>query len=84
MKYFKQDLTTINNIPKQSLWLNNYITIDNEIIYWTKWGKVGIHSIGDIVNTNNVPLTHNEIVNKYNLKTTFPDSLQLQKAIPST
>ncbi len=37
--------------------------------------------MGDIVNSNNVPLTHNERVNKYNLKTTFLDSLQLPKAI---
>ncbi len=35
-----------------------------------------------MVNSNNVPLTHNEIVNKYNLKTTFQNSLELQKDIP--
>ncbi len=82
MKYFKQEPTTIKDISNQSLWLNKYITIDNKIIHWIKWEKASIHRIGDIVNCNNVPLTHNEIVNKYNLKTTFLDSLQLLKSIP--
>ncbi len=75
--------TTIKDISNESLWLNKHITIDNKIIYWKKWEKAGIHRIGDIVNSNNVPLTHNEIVNKYNLKITFVDLLQLQNSIPT-
>ncbi len=82
MKYSKQEPTTIKDISHKNLWLNKYITIDNKIIYWTKWEKTGIHRIKDIVNINNIPLTYNAIVNKYNLKTTFLDSLQLQKTIP--
>ncbi len=83
MKYFKQEPTTIKDISNQSLSLNKHITIDNKIIYWEKWEKAGIHRIGDIVNSNNVHLTHNKIVNICNLKTTFLDSLQLPKSIPS-
>ncbi len=77
MKYLKQESTTIKDISNQRLWLNKLITIDNKIIYWKKWENAGIHRIGEIVNSNN-----NEIVNKYNLKTSFLDSLQLLKSIP--
>ncbi len=49
MKYFKQEPTIIKGISNQSIWLNKYITIDNEIIYWKKWDKAGIDRIGDII-----------------------------------
>ncbi len=37
-----------------------------------------------MVNDNNTPLTYNQIESKYNLKTTFVETLQLQKSIPKS
>ncbi len=76
MKYFKQDPRTIKDISNQSLWLNKYITINNKPIFSELWEIVHIHKLRDIVNDSNTPLIHNQIVSKYNLKTTFLETLQ--------
>ncbi len=84
MKYFKQEPRTIKGISYQSLWLNKYITINNKQIYWKKWEIAGIHKLRNIVNDNNTPLTLNQIVSKYNLKTDVLETLQLQNYIPKS
>ncbi len=85
MKYFKQEPRTIKDISNESLHLNKYITINNILIYLTKWEIAGIHTIRDIIiNDSNTSLTHSQIVSIYNLKTFFMETLQLQKYLPKS
>ncbi len=37
MSNFKKELITTQYILEQSLWLNKYIEINNETVYWRSW-----------------------------------------------
>ncbi len=68
MRNFKKEPITTQDILEQSLWLNKYIEINNETVYWRSWINAGILHINDIVH-NVTLLTQDEIQFKYNLTT---------------
>ncbi len=60
MGNFKKEPITTQDIHKQSLWLNKYIEINNETVYWRSWINTGIWHICDIVH-NGTFLTQDEL-----------------------
>ncbi len=83
MKYFKLDPVNLMDILTQSLRLNNNVTTNKELLYWKTWEDEGIAQLKDILNNHNLYLTHEELKNKYNIRTTFLDTLNIQNSIPT-
>ena len=83
MKYFKLDPVNLMDILTQSLWLNNNVITNKELLYWKTWEGQGISQLKDILNNHNLYLTHEELKNKYNIRTTFLDTLNIQNSIPT-
>ncbi len=81
MSNFKKESITCQYILEQLLWLNKYIEINNENVYWRSWIDAGILYINDIVH-NGTCLTQDEIQFKYNLTTTNLAIIQIQGSIP--
>ncbi len=81
MKYFKLEPVNLMDILTQSLWLNNNVTTNKELLYWKTLEDQGIAQLKDILNNNNLYLTHEELKNKYNIRTTFLDTLNIQSSI---
>ncbi len=82
IKYFKLGPVNLMDILTQSLWLNNNVTTNKELLYWKAWGEQGIAQLKDVLNNHNLYLTHEELKNKYNIRTTFLDTLNIQNSIP--
>ncbi len=61
---FKKEPTTAQNIFKQSIWLNDQITINNKCIISKSWKNSGILYINDIINPSNGLFVSHEIVQK--------------------
>ncbi len=80
MSNFKKEPITTQYILKQSLWLNKYIEINNETVYWRSWINAGILHINDIVH-NGIFLSQDEIQFKCNLTTTYLAIIQIQESI---
>ncbi len=76
MSNFKKEPIATQDILEQSLWLNKYIEINNETVYWRSWINAGILHINDIVH-NGTFLTQDEIQFKYNLTTTYLAIIQI-------
>ncbi len=71
MKYFKLHPVNLMDILTQSLWLNNNVTTNKELLYWTSWEDQRIAQLKDILNNHNLYLTHDELKNKYNIRITY-------------
>ncbi len=57
--------------------------INNRIIFWNSWTKAGIMYINDIIKQHNgIFLTHEELQYKFNIKTNYMETLQIQFTIP--
>ncbi len=81
MAHFKQQPINIVETLTQSLWLNQHIISNRKTLYWKTWENLGITQIKDILNKDNELLSHQELVNKYNIRTTLLDPLTLHKCI---
>ncbi len=79
MANFKQQPVNTVDTLTQSLWLNQHITSNRKN---TLLDNFGLYQL-DIFNKNNELLFHQELVNKYNIRTTFLDTLTLDKCIPA-
>ncbi len=83
MAHFKQQpINTVHTLT-QSLWLNQHITSNRKTLYSKTWENYGITQIKDIFNKYNDLLSHQELLNKYNIRTTFLNTLTLHKCIPA-
>ncbi len=58
-----------------------YYFKQKKTFYWKVWGNLGFTQISDILNDDNQLLSHLELVNKDNIKTTFLDTITLHKCI---
>ncbi len=83
MKKFKQTPSNLIQILNQSIWLNENLKINNKYMYNKQFTNKGILYIKDILDDNGDFLTHNEMISKYKLATTFIECLQLKSCIPT-
>ncbi len=81
MSNFKKEPITTQNILEQSFWLNKYIEINNENLYWRSSINAGILHINHIIH-NRTFSTQDEIQFKCNLTTTYLAIIQIQESIP--
>ena len=58
----------VQNIRRQSLWLNKHILVNKKEIKWNKWIEKKILIIHDIVDARGFFLTITDIELKYNFK----------------
>ena len=82
MKFFKNEPTNLNEILKQSLWLNENIKINSEYIYYKKWDEKGVNKIKHIINEFGIFMNNKQIYDKYKIKTNYLELLQIQKSLP--
>ena len=83
MKDFKKEPINLTEILNESLWLNDRIRTKKGHIYIKSWEIKNILMMRDLFNEFGILLTHNELKNKYNINTTFLQTMQVHKAIPS-
>ena len=69
-------------IKQEIIWNNRYITINNSVVLYKKWLRGGIIRIKDILDEDNLFISHTEIERKYGIKCNFLDVLQLRQSIP--
>ncbi len=81
MKLFNQKPETIKEIIDQSLWLNEYITINKHYLYFKNWENKGIHKIRDIIDHSGKLLSHEELKTKHNIKTNLIQTIQILKSM---
>ncbi len=73
----------ISDILNESLWLNDNIMVNKNYLYLKSWENNGISQVRDILNENGEFLTHEELKPNYNITTTFLQTIQVQKSIPT-
>jgi exonuclease III len=83
MKYFKLEPINFTEILNESLWLNQRIKTTQGHIYIKSWESNNILTVRNLFNEFGILLSHNELTSKYNIHTTFLQTLQVQKSIPS-
>ncbi len=83
MKFFINGPECISDILNESLWLNDNIMVNKNYLYLKSWENNGISPIRDILNDNGEFLKHEELKQKYNITTTFLQTIQVQKCIPT-
>ncbi len=57
-------------------------THTKKTFYWKTWEHLGITQIKDMLNDDNQLLSNLKLVNKYDIKTTFLETITLHKCIP--
>ncbi len=57
--------------------------VNKNYLYLKSWENNGISQFRDILNENGEFLTHEELKQKYNITTTFLQTIQVQKSIPT-
>lgn len=77
------DPETESEVQEEILWNNKNITISGAPVEWDQWKSAGIICINDLLHqTENRFLSHLEITNKFRIKCSFLQTLQLRSAIP--
>ena len=80
--YTEMDKLGEREILSEFLWCNKWITIEGKPFLWKAWYKSGIKFVCDIVNEGGDFLDANEINEKYGMKVSFLEILQLRKSLP--
>ena len=70
MNFFKQQPDDLIDILNQQLWLNKYICINNEHIYYKTYENKGIKQLKDL-DKNCELLDHSTVNQRYKLKTSL-------------
>ena len=76
------DTDSHEGILSQSIWFNSNLKIDNKVVFYEKWCDAGIFFINDLMNENNVFMTHQELCLKYNLNINFLQYYSIMHMIP--
>ncbi len=58
--------------------------VNKNYLYLKSWENNGISQVRDILNENAEFLTHEELKQKYNITTTFLQTIQIRKSIPAS
>jgi hypothetical protein len=69
-------------IRRQRIWLNKYIKINKQEIWWKNWSEKGILIIHDIIDENGNFLSINNLEQRYDFKCNFLQYNSIKDAIP--
>jgi hypothetical protein len=69
-------------IRRQRIWLNKYIKINKQEIWWKNWSEKGILIIHDIIDENGNFLSINNLEQRHDFKCNFLQYNSLKDAIP--
>ena len=73
-----------NDIKKELIWNNQFITIDDKSFFFNTWHKSGVNQIADLLDENNKFLTFNKFCEKFqSIKTNFLIYNSVIDAIPT-
>ncbi len=82
MQHFKNKPENIIEILLQHLWLNKYICINNNLIYYKNYEKKRIIYVKDLLNNNCQFLDYITLNEKYDIRASFLDIIQIRSSIP--
>ena len=74
--------STAEQIRKESLWFNGYLTREGKGFIFSKWYKKGIFLINDIVDDKGDFFTPDKLLEKYNLNVNFLEYYTIRHCIP--
>jgi len=73
---------SVDEIRKEILWNNKFITIDSKPAFYKSWFKSGIIHVQDLLNESGKLLSHKEIMERYKVHVKPMEFLSLVNAIP--
>lgn len=79
---FKKRPSALNEILHSSIWFNQYIIVENLMLWKPLWHSKGISSVHHLLNLNGCFLTYEEFNVKYNVKSSFIEYAGILAAIP--
>lgn len=84
-RFHIQAPNTEEEVQKETLWENDFILIEKKPIIWNTWKDAGIVYINDFLHDFQPHfLSHVELQDKFGIKTSFLQILQIRTAIPCT
>jgi hypothetical protein len=83
LKSLTKETKSAFDIRRETLWLNKYITLNNQELNWKLWSQNGINLIHDIIDIRGKFLTQIELQNKYNIEVTTLQYTSLKDTIPA-
>ena len=70
------------DVKMQSLWYNQYISIDKKAVFWKQWYNKGISKVSDILTAEGTFMSQHELSTNYGLKISFLEALQIRQSLP--
>ena len=72
----------VEQIQNEIIWNNQFMICNKQTLFWEDWISAGIIKIKHLLNSDGHFLSHNEIIEKYNVRCSFLNILQLRHIIP--
>lgn len=74
---------TEEEVKQESLWHNDFITIQGNTLNWAPWKRAGIKTVDDLWHPT-MPrfFSHTEIAERYGVQCSFLDLFQIRSALP--
>ena len=83
-KLYCKEPKTVNDIVNETLWLNNYIQVDNRPVLYKEWRNHGIENIRDILDAEGKFLSAQNLEQKFNTVIDIMKLNSIKSAIPKT
>jgi len=80
--FYSTEPLSAEEIKTEIIWNNKAILIGNQPVLYMKWHEKGITFIQDLLSENGNLLSHNELMQRYDIKCHILKYLSLVKAIP--
>ena len=75
---------TPDGILSQSIWLNDFLKINNKTVFHEKWCQTGVFFINDLLGENNKFMSFQEFSNTFNLNINFLHYQSIIHTIPKS
>ncbi len=80
----KQHKNENEEVLTQSIWFNNKLKIDNQVVFYEKWCNAGIFFLNDLLDENGEIFTLNALKDFYHIETNFLQYHSILHMIPQT
>ena len=81
-KLYCQEPETVNDIASETLWLNNFIRVDNKPVLYSDWRQHGIENIKDILDAQANFISAQDLEQRFNKGIDIMKFNSLKSAIP--
>ena len=80
----KGSISSPEDILTQSIWFNNNLKINNQIVFYENWCEAGIFFINDLLNENSEFMSWQQFEDTYNINSNFLQFHGILHMIPKT